>query len=134
MRHGTAAAAAAALIVCAATGARANTSHHSGGGSGGGGSSECIRWEPIPGDMAARDMSSADLGGGALDGGALDGGSSDGDAGAPDMAYASLDPHAGMRCAEYASLFGCAFAGDPRPGEAWGGVALLTVAALALRG
>src|SRR5512143_2672750 len=98
----------AALIVCAATAASANTGHHDVGG-GGGGTAECIRWEPIPYDMAGRDMTVVDLGGG-------------------DMA--GVDPHAGMRCAERASLFSCAFA--PSSHDRTNGAALALLAAIVL--
>lgn len=118
-----------ALVVCAATAAAANTSHHHVGGSGG--EAECIRWEPIPvdmagRDMAARDMSLVDMAGG--DGGTattsviLDGGV------ARDMATSTSASHAGMRCAERASLFSCAY--GSRGGVGWGGVALFAVLAL----
>ncbi|HEX9103921.1 MAG TPA: hypothetical protein VF997_17040, partial [Polyangia bacterium] len=87
----------AALIVCAATAASANTGHHDSGG--GGGTAACIRWEPIPVDMAGRDMTVVDMAGADMAGadlGGLDGGV------AGDMAIP-------LRCAERASLFGCAF-------------------------
>jgi hypothetical protein len=107
-----------AIILCAATTAAANTSHHDPGG--GSGDAECIRWEPLPVDMAVVDMSSVDGGSDPFDGGAP-----------PDMARASLDPHAGMRCVERASLFGCAY-GHGGDHDARGLIALATVAALTL--
>jgi hypothetical protein len=113
-----------AIILCAATTAAANTSHHHSGG-GGGGESECIRWEPIPVDMAGSDMAVVDMS-------SVDGGSDGSDGGAPpDMAQTSLDPHAGMRCVERAGLFNCAY-GHGGGNGAHGLVALLTVAALTL--
>lgn len=82
-----------ALVVCAATAAWANTGHHDVGG-GGAGEAECIRWEPIPLDMAGADMSSVDMSG-------------------VDMAGLDMGPRGDMaipvRCAERASLFNCAF-------------------------
>ena len=88
----------AGLIVCAATAASANTGHHDVGG--GGGEAECIRWEPIPVDMAGRDMTVVDMAGVDMAGADMAGV----DAGAAhDMAIA-------VRCAERASLFNCAFA------------------------
>jgi hypothetical protein len=87
-----------ALIVCAATAASANTGHHDVGG-GGGGTAECIRWEPIPVDMAGPhmtiDMTVVDMSG--VDMAGVDGGVARGD-----MAI-------GVRCAERASLFNCSF-------------------------
>lgn len=114
----------AALIVCAATAASANTGHHDVGG-GGGGTAECIRWEPIPYDMAGRDMTVADMGGADMAGvdmAGVDGGV------ARDMA--GVDPHAGMRCAERASLFSCAFA--PSSHDRTNGAALALLAAIVL--
>jgi hypothetical protein len=111
-----------AFVVGAAGAASANTSHHASGG----GSSEaaCIRWEPIPVDMAGVDMAVVDMAGADMAGRSLvlDGG-------APaDMRAA--DPHAGMQCVERASLFSCAYA--PSGGRTWGGVALLAIVALTL--
>jgi len=106
-----------ALVVGLAATAGANTGHHSSGG--GGGEAECIRWEPIPVDMAGVDLgesSSSDDGGAPLDLGAHDLGAS--------------GSHAGMRCAERASLFGCSFA--PSGGGGSGVVAIMTVFALTL--
>ena len=97
----------AGLIVCAATAAWANTGHHDVGG-GGGGEPACIRWEPIPVDMAGRDMTVADMAG--VDGGV-----------AHDMAI-------GVRCAERASLFGCAFV--PSGAEGGNGAALALLGAI----
>lgn len=99
--------------------ALANTGSHSGGG-GGGSSAHCIRWEPIPYDLGGRDMTVVD--GGALDGGTLDGGTLDG--GTP----LDMGGHAGMRCAEYASLFSCAVGG----GTSANGALPFVVLALAL--
>jgi len=83
-----------------AAGARANTSPHHDVGGGGGGDTECIRWEPIPVDMAARDMSAVDLGGGGL---------GNGDMGRVDMGRVDMGRADGggapvpMRCVEHAS-------------------------------
>src|SRR5205807_2743285 len=71
--------------------------HHDPGG--GGGEAECIRWEPIPVDMAGADMTVVDMAGADMAG--VDGGARDGGV-AHDMAI-------GVRCAERASLFNCAF-------------------------
>lgn len=82
----------------------ANTSHHSGGGGGGGSSGTCLRWEPLPG-LVTPDGGS-DGGTASMDLGAeapTDGGS--------DMAANS---HAGERCVEYASLFGCSMGSADR--------------------
>jgi hypothetical protein len=89
MRNATA----AALIICAATAASANTGHHD---TGGGGEAECIRWEPIPVDMAGVvDMAGADMAG--VDMAGLD------------MALPRGDMAIPVRCAERASLFNCSF-------------------------
>jgi hypothetical protein len=88
----------AGLIVCAATAASANTGHHSSGG--GGGEAECIRWEPIPVDMAGRDLAVVDMAGADMSGVDMAG---------VDMATARGDMAIGVRCAERASLFNCAF-------------------------
>lgn len=88
-----------ALAVGTATAASANTGHHDTGG-GGGGEAECIRWEPIPVDMAGGDMTVLDMSGvdmAGVDMARLDGGVARGD-----MAI-------GVRCVERASLFNCAF-------------------------
>lgn len=99
-----------ALIVCAATAASANTSHHDPGG-GGGGAAECIRWEPIPVDMAGADMTVVDMAGADMAG--------------VDLGYGG-DMAAGVRCAERASLFNCAFApGAARERDNALGLALL---------
>ena len=103
---------AAALIVCAATAASANTGHHDVGG-GGGGEAECIRWEPIPVDMAGRDLAVVDLAGADMAGVDMGAG--------PDMAF-------GVRCAERASLFDCAF--TPSSHDRTNGAALLLLAAI----
>jgi hypothetical protein len=109
-----------ALLVCAATAASANTGHHDVGG-GGGGTAECIRWEPIPVDMAGADrsidmtvldMSGVDMSG--VDMSGVDGGVVRGD-----MAL-------GVRCAERASLFNCSFV----PGVADDGSNALAIALL----
>ena len=124
---------AAGLIVCAATAASANTGHHDVGG-GGGGEAECIRWEPIPVDMAGRDMAIVDMARPELDLGRVDlgrvdlGGVDMRDGGAADMARLVLDPHAGMRCAERASLFDCAF--TPSSHDRTNGVALAFLAGI----
>jgi hypothetical protein len=109
MRIGT-----AALIVCAATAASANTGHHDVGG-GGGGTAECIRWEPIPVDMAGADMTVVDMAGADMAGAdmaGLDGGVARGD-----MAI-------GVRCAERASLFNCAYAPGGAASDRGNGVAV----------
>ena len=111
-----------AFVVGAAGVASANTSHHASGGD----SSEaaCIRWEPIPVDMAGADMASVDMA--SADMASVDVSL---DGGAPaDMRAA--DPHAGMQCVERASLFSCAY--TPSGGRTWGGVALLAIVALTL--
>ena len=87
-----------ALIVCAATAAAANTGHHDVGG-GGGGTAECIRWEPIPVDMAGADMTVVDMS-------AVD---MSGDMAGVDGGVARGDMAIGVRCAERASLFNCSF-------------------------
>jgi hypothetical protein len=96
MRNATAAA--AALIVCAATAASANTGHHDTGG--GGGEAECIRWEPIPVDMAGRDLAVVDMAGADMAGVDMAG---------LDMALPRGDMAIPVRCAERASLFNCSF-------------------------
>ena len=88
-----------ALVVCAATAAWANTGHHDVGG-GGGGEAECMRWEPIPLDMAGADMASVDMSG--LDMAGVD-------MAGLDMARPHGDMAIPVRCAERASLFNCAF-------------------------
>ncbi len=106
----------AALIVCAAAAASANTGHHDVGG--GGGEAACIRWEPIPVDMAGRDMTVVDMAGADMAGadlGGVDGGATG------DMAI-------GVRCAERASLFSCAFA--PASDGRGNGVALALLGAV----
>jgi hypothetical protein len=119
-----------AFVVGAASMASANTGHHTSGGGGSSSTAECIRWEPIPVDMAGADMTIADMMPSDLGGADLGGRSLVVDGGAPaDMRAA--DPHAGMRCAERAGLFSCAFASSSG-GDRWGGVALLAVTALAL--
>jgi len=90
----------AGLIVCAATAASANTSHHSGSGGGGSAEAECIRWEPIPLDMAGRDLAVVDMAGADMAGADMAG---------LDMATARGDMAVPVRCAERASLFNCAF-------------------------
>jgi len=87
-----------ALAVGVATAASANTGHHDVGG--GGGTTECIRWEPIPVDMAGADMRVVDMSG--LDMAGVDMAGVDGGVARGDMAI-------GVRCAERASLFNCAF-------------------------
>ncbi len=117
MRNGIASAsAAAALIACAATAAWANTGHHDVGG--GGGEAECIRWEPIPVDMAGRDMTVVDMAGADLAG--VDMAGADGGV-ARDMAI-------GVRCAERASLFSCAF--TPSSHDRSNGAALALLGAI----
>ncbi|MGZ3442123.1 MAG: hypothetical protein ACXVDD_21540 [Polyangia bacterium] len=118
-----------ALIVGAASVASANTGHHSSGGGGGSSEAACLRWEPIPVDMAGADMATVDMAGADMAGPDLGGASFVLDGGAPaDMRAA--DPHAGMRCVERAGLFSCSFGSSG--GDAWGGVALLAIAALTL--
>ena len=104
-----------AFVVALAATAGANTGHHSSSSSS---ETECIRWETIPVDMKGVDLgdSRSDDGGTPLD------------LGAPDLG--ASDPHAGMRCAEYASLFGCSFAPSGR-GDL-GVVAIMTGFALTL--
>lgn len=118
----------AGLIVCAATAAWANTGHHDVGG-GGGGEPACIRWEPIPVDMAGRDMTVADMAGGVA-GRDMAGA----DLAGRDMAGADLagggagvahDMAIGVRCAERASLFGCAFVPSAADGGDGAALALL---------
>ena len=114
-----------ALFVVGAGVASANTGHHDVGG-GGGGEAECIRWEPIPLDMAGRDMASVDMAGADMAGAdmaGVDGGASDGGLAAP----------VPMRCVERASLFNCAAApGGASDGGSTGIVALLAILALTL--
>jgi MYXO-CTERM domain-containing protein len=111
-----------ALVVGVAATAGANTGHHS--SSSGSNQGECLRWEPIPSDMAGADLatSSSD------DGGSNDGGAAL-DLGAPDLGSAP-GSHEGMRCVERAGLFRCSFA--PSGGGGSGLVAIMTVFALAL--
>ena len=109
-----------ALIVCAATAASANTGHHDVGG-GGGGEAECIRWEPIPVDMAGRDMTVVDMAGADMAGADMARG--DGGVAQQDMAI-------GVRCAERASLFNCAF--TPSSHDRTNGVALAFLAGVVL--
>jgi len=91
----------AGLIVCAATAAAANTGHHSGSSGGGGsGEAECIRWEPIPLDMAGRDLAVVDMAGADMAGLDMAG---------LDMATVRSDMAVPVRCAERASLFNCAY-------------------------
>lgn len=94
----------AGLIVCAATAAAANTGHHSGGG-GGSAEAECIRWEPIPFDMAGRDLAVVDVAGADMAGADMAGV----DMAGLDMALPRSDMAVPVRCAERASLFNCAF-------------------------
>src|SRR5437667_1910116 len=102
--------------------ASANTSRHSGSSGGSSSSGECIRWEPILGDMAGADMPGADMAQVA----ASDGGVPlDMSVTPPDLG----DPHAGMRCVEYAGLFNCSFA---PPGRDAGGGAVVFAFALLL--
>lgn len=110
----------AGLIVCAATAAGANTGHHDVGG-GGGGEPACIRWEPIPVDMAGRDMTVADMAGVDLAGRDMAGADMAGAGVAHDMAI-------GVRCAERASLFGCAFV--PSGADGGNGAALALLGAI----
>ena len=107
----------AALIVCAATVASANTGHHDVGG-GGGGEAECIRWEPIPVDMAGRDLAVVDMAGVDMAGADLAG---------VDLG-AGHDMAVGVRCAERASLFDCAF--TPSSHDRTNGVALAFLGAI----
>jgi hypothetical protein len=121
MRH---TGAAAALIVCAATAASANTGHHDVGG-GNGGVAECIRWEPIPLDMAGRDLAVADMAGAAgVDMAGVD--MAGVDMAGLDMARPRSDMAIPVRCAERASLFNCAFTpGSARDRDNALGLALL---------
>jgi MYXO-CTERM domain-containing protein len=104
-----------AFVVGLSATAGANSVHHSSSGTS---EAACIRWEPIPVDMAGVDLgdSSSDDGGAPLD------------LGAPDLG--ASDPHAGMRCVERAGLFGCSFAPSGAGGP--GVVAILIAFALTL--
>ena len=114
----------AGLIVCAATAAWANTGHHDVGG-GGGGEPACIRWEPIPVDMAGRDMTAADMAGVGKSGGDMAGADM---AGADMAGVVAHDMAIGVRCAERASLFGCAFV--PSGADGGNGAALALLGAI----
>src|SRR3954469_26023203 len=59
------------LVAGVAGAASANTGHHSSSGGGCGGEAACIRWEPIPYDMAGADMARGDMAGGDMAGAAV---------------------------------------------------------------